>query len=251
MVMKLSVIIPVYNEESTIGQVIDKVRRVDLPLEKEIIVVDDGSTDHTAEVLIRKQQDVTFVHFSRINFGKGAAIRVGLTYVSGDIVIIQDADLELDPGEYRLLLEPILAGQTHVVYGSRFLKTNPNIPRHTILANKFLTWVTNRLYGSRLTDMETAYKAFRAEVIKDLNLTCHRFEFEPEVTAKLLRNRYAITEVPISYNPRTQAEGKKIGWRDGIIAITTLLRHRLSEQKAALASLETLSPTVAVGDVES
>lgn len=249
--MKLSVIIPVYNEESTIGQVIDKVRLVDLPLEKEIIVVDDGSTDHTAEVLIRKQQDVTFVHFSRINFGKGAAIRVGLTYVTGQVVIIQDADLELDPNEYRLLLEPILAGRANVVYGSRFLKANPNIPRRTILANKFLTWVTNRLYGSRLTDMETAYKAFRAEVIKGLNLTCHRFEFEPEVTAKLLRNRCHITEVPISYNPRTQAEGKKIGWRDGLTAISTLLRHRLSEKKSGLLSLDTLSPPISLGDVES
>ena len=225
--MKLSVIIPVYNEESTISEVIDKVRAVELPVDKEIIVVDDGSTDHTVEILEQRQQDVTFVHFSRINFGKGAAIRVGLTYVTGGIVIIQDADLELDPNEYRLLLTPILAGEAHTVYGSRFLKPVHNIPRRTIVANKFLTWVTNLLYKSSLTDMETAYKAFRAEIITRLPLKCHRFEFEPEVTAKLLRNGYRIKEVPISYNPRTAAEGKKINWRDGVSAVWTLLKYRL------------------------
>ena len=225
--MKLSVIIPVFNEESTIGEVIDRVRQVELPVEKEIIVVDDGSTDHTVDILEQRQQDVTFVHFSRINFGKGAAIRVGLTYVTGDVVIIQDADLELDPNEYKLLLKPILSGEANVVYGSRFLQAAANIPRHTIVANKFLTWFTNLLYGSRLTDMETAYKAFRAGIVKGLDLQCHRFEFEPEVTAKLLRAGHRITEVPVSYNPRTADEGKKIGWRDGLNALWTLLKYRL------------------------
>ncbi len=239
--MKLSVIIPVYNEETTIGEVIDKVREVELPVTREIIVVDDGSTDQTAEILAQRQQDVTFVHFSRINFGKGAAIRIGLTYVTGDVVIIQDADLELDPNEYKLLLAPIMAGEANVIYGSRFLKPNPDISRRTIWANRFLTWLTNALYGSSLTDMETAYKAFRAEVVNSINLQCHRFEFEPEVTAKLLRAGYTINEVPISYNPRTTEEGKKIGWRDGVTAISTLLKYRFSTAEPAPAKNNPLS----------
>lgn len=236
--MKLSVIIPVYNEESTISQVIDKVRAVDLPVDIEIIVVDDGSTDHTVEILEERRQDVTFVHFSRVNSGKGFAIRIGLTYVTGDIVIIQDADLELDPNEYKLLLIPILAGEADVIYGSRFLKEANNISRRTVLANKFLTWLTNMLYGSTLTDMETAYKAFRAEIITNLKLQCHRFEFEPEVTAKLLRRGRQIAEVPISYNPRTSEEGKKIGWRDGLVAVWTLLKYRFSKDPLILPVLE-------------
>jgi glycosyltransferase involved in cell wall biosynthesis len=249
--MKLSVIIPVYNEEATIDEVIDKVRTVEIPTEIEIIVVDDGSTDSTTEILERRQEDVTFLHFSRINFGKGAAIRVGLTYVSGDIVIIQDGDLELDPDEYKLLLKPILAGEADVVYGSRFLKPNANIPRHTVLANKFLTWFTNLLYSSQLTDMETAYKAFRAEVIKGIELKCHRFEFEPEVTARLLLAGCQIKEVPISYNPRTAEEGKKINWRDGVTAISTLLKYRFGGSEPQPASSDSQPRTIPVRDTDN
>ena len=247
--MKLSVIIPAYNEESTIGEVIDKVLKVELPLNREVIIVDDGSTDHTIDILEQRREDVQIVHFSRINFGKGAAIRIGLTYVTGDIVIIQDADLELDPTEYKLLLAPILAGEAEVVYGSRFLKPNPNISRRTILANRFLTWLTNFLYRSQLTDMETAYKAFRSEVVNSLNLQCHRFEFEPEVTAKLLRAGHRIYEVPISYNPRTTEEGKKIGWHDGVTAIWTLLKYRFrSGDTISAPRNKTLPASMAVGD---
>jgi glycosyltransferase involved in cell wall biosynthesis len=249
--MKLSVIIPVYNEEATIDEVIDKVRTVEIPTAKEIIVVDDGSTDSTSEILERRQQDVTFLHFSRINFGKGAAIRVGLTYVTGEIVIIQDGDLELDPAEYKLLLDPILADQAEVIYGSRFLKPNANIPRHTVWANKFLTWFTNLLYGSRLTDMETAYKAFRTDVIKSIDLKCHRFDFEPEVTAKLILAGHEIREVPISYNPRTPEEGKKINWRDGVTAISTLIKYRLATSDSNPAPDSGQPCTLPVGDVEN
>jgi glycosyltransferase involved in cell wall biosynthesis len=228
--VKLSVIIPVYNEESTIGEVIDRVSEV--PIEKEIIVVDDGSTDRTAEVVHTRAAKVRQIHEGRANFGKGAAIRIGLTYVEGDIVVIQDADLELDPNEYRLLLEPITSGASDVVYGSRFLGRNPRVPLRTRLANRFLVLLTNLLYGSKLTDMETAYKMFRASVVRELRLESHRFEIEPELTAKLLRMGHRIVEVPITYSPRTALEGKKIGFRDGVVAIWTLVRWRIAPASA-------------------
>jgi glycosyltransferase involved in cell wall biosynthesis len=228
--VKLSVVIPVYNEESTIGEVIDRVSAV--PIEKEIIVVDDGSTDRTAEVVQTRAAKVRQIHEGRANFGKGAAIRIGLTYVEGDIVVIQDADLELDPNEYRRLLEPITSGASDVVYGSRFLGRNPRVPLRTRLANRFLVMLTNVLYGARLTDMETAYKMFRTSVVRDLRLESHRFEIEPELTAKLLRTGHRIVEVPITYSPRTPLEGKKIGVRDGMLAIWTLLRWRVSPRSA-------------------
>ena len=221
--MKLSIIIPVYNEKGTIGQVIEEVDAV--PLEKEIIVVDDGSTDGTVEAIRRKESKLTRVHLSPVNFGKGAAIRIGLTYVTGDVIVIQDADSELDPREYLKLIEKIDSG-ADVVYGSRFLKKNPNIRLITRLANRFLTFLTNLLYGCRLTDMETAYKMFRAPVVKKLRLRCIGFEVEPEITAQFLKNGYRIEEVPISYNPRTEDEGKKIGWRDGVRAIYYLFLYR-------------------------
>ena len=221
--MKLSVIIPVFNEQTTIEQVIDEVAEV--PLDKEIIVVDDGSTDGSVAAIQRKEDKLTRVHLSPVNFGKGAAIRIGLSYVTGDVIVIQDADAELDPHEYLNLMERITAG-ADVVYGSRFLKRNRNIPWISRLANRFLTLLTNVLYRCRLTDMETAYKMFRRDVAAKLHLRCIGFEVEPEITAQFLKNGYRIEEVPISYNPRSEEEGKKIGWRDGMRAIYYLFLYR-------------------------
>jgi len=222
--MKLSIIIPVYNERSTIAEVVRKVRAV--PVEKEIIVVDDGSTDGSADVVRNLASDVAHVHCSRVNFGKGAAIRLGLTYVTGDAVIIQDADLELDPNEYLGLLDQLQRGDTNVVYGSRFARRNRKVHLVRRLANGFLTMLTRLLYGCSLTDMETAYKLFRTDVIHRVRLRSVGFEFEPEVTAKLLRLGYRIAEVPVNYNPRSVEEGKKIRWIDGVKAIQWLLKCR-------------------------
>ena len=231
--LKLSIIIPVYNEQSTIAEVIDRVCAVELDgLKKEIIIADDGSRDNTPSIIADKHRQhpcITKVHTSLINLGKGAAIRFGLEFAAGDLVLIQDADLELNPEEYPALLAPILRGEADVVYGSRFRKRSSNIPLRTRLANRFLTVFTNLLYGSRLTDMATAYKVFRSEVIKGLELRSARFEFEPEVTAKLLLAGYRIIEVPISYNPRSADEGKKVGWIDGIEYIYTLLKYRFCD----------------------
>ncbi len=231
---KLSIIIPVYNEESTVGRVIEEVGCVGLgDMEKEIIVVDDGSTDRSPKI-IRESADlsseVVKVFVSPVNFGKGAAIRIGLKYASGDVVIIQDADLELNPQEYQRLLQPILAGEAQVVYGSRF-KHNSNIknlPLRARVANWVLSRLANILYRTSLTDEATAYKVFDADVIKSINLNCIGFEFCPEVTAKVARAGYRIHEVPISYNPRTPAEGKKVRWTDGVIAIWTLVKYRFA-----------------------
>jgi glycosyltransferase involved in cell wall biosynthesis len=227
---RLSIVIPVYNEERTIGEVIERVRRTDLgPVEKEIIVSNDGSSDGTAEIVrayAERCADV-IVYDSPINLGKGAAVRLGLHHASGDVVIIQDADLELDPAEYPRIIEPILSGQAEVVYGSRFLSGANAVPLRTRLANQLLTTLTNVLFGGGLSDMETAYKAFKREVVGKLRLRCARFDFEPEVTAQLLLAGYRIQQVPIHYTPRTAHEGKKISWVDGIEAIYTLLRCRI------------------------
>jgi len=228
--IKLSVIIPIYNEEKTIADVVNRVLAVELPgLEKEIIISNDGSRDSSATVIAeleRQYSDFVKAHTSLINIGKGAAVRLGFEVATGDIFLIQDADLELSPSDYPALLAPILSGETDVVYGSRFLNKSNKIPFRIHFSNWFLTILTNLLYGGHLTDMATNYKVFRREVIQSIQLRSARFEFEPEVTIKLLLAGYQIVEVPISYTPRNIYEGKKIGWIDGIEYVYTLLKYR-------------------------
>jgi len=225
--MKLSIIMPVYNEKPVIQKIIEKIKQV--PIEKEIIIIDDGSTDGTREILKKKEKEnhSLKIIYSSQHIGKGAAIRIGLKYITGDLVIIQDADLEYEPQEYLKLVKPILEGKTEVVYGSRFSGAPLSISPWYRMGNRFLTLITNILYRTKLTDMETCYKVFKAEIIKSLKLRCRRFEFEPEVTAKLIKAGYRIHEVPISYHSRSWREGKKITWRDGLTALYTLIKCRL------------------------
>jgi len=234
--MKLSIIIPVYNEEATVSKIIAKVKKVKLPegLDKEIVVVDDGSSDRSARVL-EETSGIKFFRHSK-NKGKGAAIRTGLEKATGGIVLIQDADLEYDPNDYFRLVSPILEGKTKVVYGTR-LKTLPLVffgkaktpfVAH-YLGNRFLSFVTNILYGGSLTDMETCYKVFKRQVVAKMKLESNRFEIEPEITAKILRAGHKILEVPIKTKPRGYEEGKKITWKDGFGAIWTLLKYKFVE----------------------
>ncbi|HLA42667.1 MAG TPA: glycosyltransferase family 2 protein, partial [Aggregatilineales bacterium] len=187
------------------------------------------SNDSSKEIIDRavlENQGIIFTHHSLINLGKGAAVRYGFELATGDIIIIQDADLELDPEEYTLLLEPILRGEAEVVYGSRFLRATPGIPAHTRLGNRVTNFVAWILFGTYLTDMHTAYKVFRADVIKGIRLKAVKFDIDPEITARLLLAGHRITEIPIAYNPRTPDQGKKVKWTDGVEAIVRLLRCR-------------------------
>jgi glycosyltransferase involved in cell wall biosynthesis len=224
MLLKLSILIPIYNECATIRDVIDRVQAV--PFEKEIIAVDDGSVDGTRNLLRQVEKDGVIVLYHAHNQGKGAAIQTAIQCATGDIIVIQDADLEYDPRDYTQLVQPIMEGRAKVVYGSRFLGPRMAMFFWHMLANKALTLMTNILYDAILSDMETGYKAFRADIIKNMTLRSRRFDFEPEVTAKVLKRKIRIFEVPISYYGREYHEGKKIGMKDGFIAIWTLLKYR-------------------------
>lgn len=225
--MKISIIIPVYNEVNVLPMVLDRVMKAALPAgcEKEIVIVDDGSTDGTSEVLDR-YQGLVMIHHSVENFGKGAAIRIGIRKATGDIVLIQDGDLEYDPNDYLAVLQPLVDGEAAVVYGSRFKGNLQGMKFANWVANQILTLTANVLYQCRLTDEATAYKAFRMDVLRAMRLRCLRFEFCPEVTAKARRLGYAIHEVPIRYNARGILEGKKIRWQDGFHAMWTLVKYR-------------------------
>jgi glycosyltransferase involved in cell wall biosynthesis len=225
---KLSVIVPVYNECNTVVEAVRRARTAEIPLDREIIVVDDGSTDGTRRVLPQLEDSTVRVVLHLENRGKGAAIRTGLSHVTGDLVLIQDADLEYDPEDWARLLAPVLRGKARVVYGSRFTGERRNMLFWHWVGNRILSLVTNVLYNTTLSDMETCYKLFDRQLLEGLRLRCDRFGFEPEVTAKVLRTGERIYEVPISYAGREPGEGKKITWQDGVEALWILVRCRVS-----------------------
>lgn len=226
----LSIIVPVYNESATIGAVLDRLLSIDLPIPREIIAVNDGSSDGTAAALdaaAAKSPLITAIHLAQ-NGGKGLALRTALARTTGSIVAVQDADLELDPAQLAALVEPLLRGEADAVYGSRFLKGSSHVPLMTQLGNASLTKLTNVLYGSSLTDMETCYKIMRGDLARSLRLTANRFDIEPEITVMLFKSGARVVELPVTFSPRSRAAGKKIRWRDGWHAVKLLVRHRLS-----------------------
>ena len=233
--MKLSIVIPVYNEDKTLEEIIKKVKAIDLgAIEKEIVVVDDGSSDKTIDILKKTIEPlVDKVIYKEKNMGKGAAVRTGFENVTGDIVIIQDADLEYDPQEYKRLLQPILEGKADVVYGSRFMGGRPHRVHmfwHQV-GNNFLTTLSNMFTNLNLTDIETCYKMFKKEVIDSIKIEENRFGLEPELTAKVARLKCRIYEVGISYYGRSYEEGKKINWKDGFRAICVILKYGIFKRR--------------------
>ncbi|NNC91850.1 MAG: glycosyltransferase family 2 protein [Acidimicrobiia bacterium] len=230
----LSIIVPVFNEQNTVGEAIRRVREAPLGIEREIIVVDDGSEDGTGGILHRLSDPAIRVVTQSDNRGKGAAVRRGIEEARGDVIVIQDADLEYDPRDLARLLRPLREGKARVVYGSRFTGERRNMFFWHWVGNRFLSLVTNILYNTTLSDMETCYKMFDAELLRSFNLSANRFEFEPEVTATALRLGERIWEVPISYAGREIHEGKKITWRDGFPALATLIRLRLAPKNGLL-----------------
>lgn len=228
---KISIIVPVYNEINTLDIILKKIEEAPFcGLEKEIILIDDMSTDGTREHL-KTLEDKYKVFYHEVNMGKGAAIRTGMKYITGDIMVIQDADLEYDPVDYNDLIKLIIDDKADVVYGSRLTGAKPSrsfMFTH-LLGNKLLTLTTNILYGATLTDMETCYKAFRASFLQNIEIKSNRFDFEPEITAKILKKKARLYELPISYYGREYAEGKKITWIDGIHAIIALIKFRFTD----------------------
>jgi glycosyltransferase involved in cell wall biosynthesis len=222
----LSVIVPVFNERNTVAEIVRRMRRVQLPLDMEIVMVDDASWDGTSDILKALEDSTVRVITHPANAGKGAAIRTGLSEVRGDLVLIQDADLEYDPDDWPKLLAPVLKGKAQVVYGSRFTGERRNMLFTHWMGNRFLSLVTNVLYNTTLSDMETCYKLFDRRVLDGITIESNAFDFEPEITAKVLRKGFRIYEVPISYAGREYHEGKKITWRDGFRALYTLARYR-------------------------
>lgn len=230
--MKLSIIVPVLNEKNTLETVIQKLLAVDIPFEKEIIIVDDNSTDGSTEIIknikSRHPETVKTIHKTR-TMGKGNAIKDAIPHITGDIVIIQDADLEYEIEEYKILLKPFLEHGADVVFGSRFTGKIEKMALPHLMANKILTFTANLLYGLKITDEATAYKLIKADIFKKFNMQAQRFEFCPELIAKSARGKYKIVEVPITYKARTVLEGKKIKWQDGIIALWTLIKYKFTD----------------------
>ena len=226
--MKLSIVIPVFNEKNTIKEILRQVRAVDLgDIDKEIVVVDDCSTDGTIDILKLEVDSSLKVLYHKQNQGKGAAVRTGFASATGDLIIIQDADLEYDPEDYMKLIQPVLKGKATVVYGSRFTGERRNMLYWHYLGNRFLSLVTNVLYNTTISDMETCYKLFTKEALEGLVIKANKFDFEPEITAKILRKGIRIYEVPISYTGRESHEGKKISWKDALPALWALAKYRV------------------------
>jgi glycosyltransferase involved in cell wall biosynthesis len=223
----LSVVVPVYNERNTVGEIIRRMRLVDLPIDREIIVVDDGSVDGTDKILAALEDSTIRVASHETNRGKGAAVRTGVSRARGDLVLIQDADLEYDPQDWPRLLAPLLQGRSKVVYGSRYLGEREATSLLRWAGDRSLSVLTALLFNATVSDVETGYKLIDREVLDSLDLTSDRFDFEPEITAKLLRHRYRIYEVPVTYAGRAGTEGRKFTWRDGLAAARTLIRLRL------------------------
>ncbi len=229
MAHKLSIVIPIYNEVEHLEEILNQIDAVDIGMEKELILVDDCSTDGTREILEKLQNsedNSAKIFYHEINRGKGATLRTGFQHVTGDITLIQDADLEYDPQDYPKLLQPILEDKANVVYGSRFMEGRQHGLLRSYLANRFLTSLSNFVNGTKITDMETCYKVIKTDILKDITLRSDRFGFEPEITAKLARRKCKIVDVPISYRGRDYHEGKTVSWKDGVAAIFHIIRFR-------------------------